>query len=139
MIRHLADDVEQPGLDQRLVRQIVGSHRSALHQIERGQLPGRQIAGVCRPEQLQQEFCDASRFRQCPLGAVALTCRTSFLHDGDTQSRGERRNHDDDRRGFQPMAAQELARPIAADAAVRLDRQARQMTLEVLPQLSAEA
>jgi non-heme chloroperoxidase len=85
-----ADHVEQPRLDNRLGRQIVGANGATLQQVQCRELGGRAIAGLAGPEQLEQEFCDALRFGERPLGAIALAGRPLPLSYRDAQAGDER-------------------------------------------------
>ena len=134
VVGHLADHVEQPRLDNRLVRQIVGANGAALQQVQCRELGSRAIARLAAPEQLEQEFGDALRFGERLLGAVALARRALPLSYRDAQAGDQRHDHDCCGGRFDTVPAQELLQAIPAIAAMRQHRQSGEMPLHILAQ-----
>jgi hypothetical protein len=132
--RHLSDHVEQAGVNDRLIGEVVGLEGAPLKQVERGQLRGGDIAGLTGAEQLQEETGDPVRLGEGLFRTVALARGAASLQDRDAQPDHQRGDHGRRCRNLDPMAPHEFPNPIPAPAPMRHDRQTGEVPFDVLTQ-----
>ncbi len=124
---HVAENVGETRLDQRLFIQITESLSPELDQIQRAQRVQPLLRSRIRVRRLEEAL---QKLSDC-LGGVSLPGCTHLEHGDGDRGRYQEREESRGQRDAQPVSVDEFAGPIRQRVAARLDGLAGKVTLDV--------